>query len=188
MQRLAVFLDRDGTITEDMGYSRLQRIQLLPKVVDGLKLLKKSGFLLIMITNQPGVAKGIITEGKVQDTNKTLNVLLEKSKCTIDAHYYCPHHPSGTIKEYSQSCNCRKPKAGLLVKAAKDFSLDLRRCFLIGDYSWDIQAGKQVGCKTVLVAYHKRNKSDFDQIYKESQPDFFCLNFYEAAKTITANL
>lgn len=189
MSKIAVFLDRDGVIVEDIGDSKNQKIKILPKVIDGSRLLKKHSLILIEVTNQPGIAKGLLTERDVEMTHQRLNNRLKEKGCPIDAFYYCPHHPTkGTIKKYTRACKCRKPEIGLLTRAAKDFKLNLKECFMIGDFTWDIRAGKKAGCTTMLVKNKQRTQEEINEIIKESKPDFYCQDFYQAAKTVVSHL
>lgn len=188
MSKIAVFLDRDGVIIEDIN-DEDKKINILPKVIDGLRLLKKYELILIMVTNQPGIAKGLFTEKEVEITNQRLNNRLKEERCAVDAFYYCPHHPTkGKIKKYSKTCTCRKPKIGMLKQAAEDFKLNLKKCFMVGDFTWDIQAGKKANCTTILVNNRQRNKQEIEEIIKESNPDFYCQNFYQVAEIIVSHL
>ncbi|MFA5866568.1 MAG: HAD family hydrolase [Actinomycetota bacterium] len=189
MRKTAVFLDRDGVIIEDIADSSYREIKILPKVVDSLRLLKKYDLALIVVTNQPGIAKGAFTSKDVEMVHQILNKKLKANGCPIDAFYYCPHHPtSGLSSQYTRVCQCRKPEIGLLVKAAKSFNLELDKCFMIGDFTWDIQAGKRAGCTTLLVKSRRRSDREVEAIIKESKPDFFCEDLYQAAKVVISSL
>jgi len=146
LDAIAVFLDRDGTICKDVHYTKDERqFELLPKVAEAIKLLNKAGLKVIVVTNQSGIARGFFTEEDLQRIHKRmLNELLKKG-AKIDAIYYCPHHPN-------DNCNCRKPKTGMLRRAAKDFDLDLKRCFMIGDRKVDVETGRNAGCISILIS------------------------------------
>ncbi len=150
MLNAAVFLDRDGTLNEDPGYlGNPDEVQLFPGTGEALSLLKNNLKLkLIVISNQSGIARGIITKEMVESVNKKINELLENYDAEIDAFYYCPAHPDFSSVE---ECSCRKPSPELVFKAAKDFNIDLSRSFFVGDMITDIQCGINAGLKTILV-------------------------------------
>ena len=152
----AVFLDRDGTINKYKGFIRnIDDIELLPFVSDAIKKINASGYLAIIVSNQPVVARGECTFEQVNKMFDKIETLLGKEGAYIDGIYYCPHHPhsgfSGEVKELKIDCDCRKPKIGMLKKAEKDFNLDLTKCVMIGDGNLDIQTGINAGIPTVLV-------------------------------------
>ena len=130
-------------------------MKLLPGVPQALKQLKDAGYKLIVVTNQAGVARGYYTEEDVKILHQYMNQLLEKEGAEIDAFYYCPHHPhkgyKGEVPELKIECDCRKPKPGMLLKAADDYNIDLSQSYMIGDGENDIKAGLAAGCKTILV-------------------------------------
>ena len=151
-RRPAIFLDRDGTIIELRDYLRsLDEIVLLPRAAEGLKLLADAGYLLIIITNQSGVARGYFDEEFVRAANDKLNEMLERRGVAIDAVYYCPHHPMYGSEGYKVDCDCRKPKPGMIDRAAADFDIDLRRSWVIGDNEPDIKLAANAGLRSVLV-------------------------------------
>jgi len=172
IRKIAVFVDRDGTICKDVHYmSDPSQFELLPTVAEGIALLNKLGVKVIVVTNQSGIARGYFTEQDLNNIHKHMvKVLLEKG-ARIDGIYYCPHHPD-------EGCNCRKPNIGLLLKAARDFNLDLKSCFIIGDRALDIEAGRRAGCITILVPSPETEKE------VKPKPDFIAQNFYEAAKIV----
>jgi D-glycero-D-manno-heptose 1,7-bisphosphate phosphatase len=150
--RPAVFIDRDGTIIEEAGYlDRLDRIEFFPHAVDAVRLLKRAGFAVIVVTNQAGVGRGIYAEQFVHDTHAVIAARLAEAGVVIDGFYYCPHHPDATVPRYRRTCDCRKPAAGMLRKAAADLHLDLERSFAIGDKWSDVQAGQAAGARSILV-------------------------------------
>ncbi len=149
----AVFLDRDGTIIEDpYKNGSFDKVEFLPGTIEAIRKLNEK-FLVIVVTNQPAVAKELQTEDQIQKSNKKMVDLLKSEGARIDAVYYCPHHPETlyTQNKYRTECNCRKPKTGMLEEAAKAFGLDLNQCWMIGDTTRDIETGKRAGCKTILV-------------------------------------
>lgn len=152
----AVFLDRDGTINKYVGFLRdIDQFELLPGVAETIKKINSSGFLAIMVTNQPVIARGEVTVSELQEIHNKMETLLGAEGAYLDAIYYCPHHPhkgyEGEIPELKIDCDCRKPKPGMLLKAAEDFNIDLSQSWMIGDGENDIKAGKAAGCKTVLI-------------------------------------
>jgi D-glycero-D-manno-heptose 1,7-bisphosphate phosphatase len=148
----AVFLDRDGTLIEEVGYlDRVERVELYPWSIDAVRALNRSGFRVIMVTNQSGVARGFFTEAVVEDVHRRIAGLLEAGGARIDAYYYCPHHPDGKIERYAQLCDCRKPARGLVDRAAREFGIDPASSFVVGDRWLDIQLARAVGARGVLV-------------------------------------
>jgi D-glycero-D-manno-heptose 1,7-bisphosphate phosphatase len=149
----AVFLDRDGVITEDPPHyaHRLDQLKLIPESAEAIKLLNNNGFNVIVVSNQSGVARGYYDEHDVQIFNRAMEEELKKKGAHIDAIYYCLHHPDAKIETYRRDCDCRKPKPGMIKRAEKDLDLDLKESFMIGDKKSDIEAGHRAGCKTMLV-------------------------------------
>ena len=148
----AVFFDRDGVINVDSAYvGRIEQFNLLPGVVEALKQLRDKGYFLVLVTNQSGVARGMFTEADVMRVNVFMQENLRLYDAFFDAIYYCPHHPQAQVEKYRVECNCRKPKPGMLLKAAKDFNIELSDSWIIGDGDNDIKAGKAAGCKTALI-------------------------------------
>jgi D-glycero-D-manno-heptose 1,7-bisphosphate phosphatase len=148
----AVFLDRDGTLIEESGYlDRLERLAFFPFSVDAVRVLNRAGFAVVVITNQAGIARGIVREAFVEEAHRHIADRLEAGGATIDGFYYCPHYPDGALAEYSRTCDCRKPQPGLLRRAATDLDLDLEHSFVVGDRWHDLAAGQAVGARGVLV-------------------------------------
>ena len=149
MPSKAVFLDRDGTLNEDPGYiGNPDDVKLLPGTGKSLFDLKNSGYILIVISNQSGIARGLISEQDVTKVNNRLNELLSNFSVQIDAFYFCPAHPDFSSEE---ECKCRKPSPELVLLASKDFNIDLSKSFFIGDSFSDILCGINAGLKTILV-------------------------------------
>ena len=153
----AVFLDRDGTINIYKGFlTDINEFELLPNVVEAIKIINSSGYLAIVVTNQPVVARGEVSFEQLEEIHKKMETLLGAQGAYIDGIYYCPHHPhkgyEGEIPELKINCECRKPKPGMLLEAAKDFNIDLEQSWMIGDSVNDVQAGMAAGCKTALIA------------------------------------
>lgn len=152
----AVFLDRDGTINKYVGFlTDIEDFKLLEGVAEAIRLINKSGYLAIIITNQPVIARGEIDENYLKKIHCKMETLLGKEGAYIDAVYYCPHHPdkgyAGEIPELKTDCDCRKPKPGLFIQASEDFNINLEESWMVGDSKNDILAGSAAGCKTVLI-------------------------------------
>lgn len=152
----AIFLDRDGTINKYVGFLRdIDDFELLPGVSDAIKMINSSGYLAIVVTNQPVIARGEVSFEELQDIHNKMETLLGNDGAYLDAIYYCPHHPhkgyDGEIKDLKIECECRKPKPGMINKAALDFNIDLSESWMIGDGENDILSGKAAGCKTILI-------------------------------------
>lgn len=152
----AIFLDRDGTINKYVGFLRdINDFELIPGVSECIRMINESGFLAIVITNQPVIARGEVTVEELDEIHKKMVTELGKRGAYIDALYYCPHHPDrgykGEIRELKIDCECRKPKPGLIYKAAKDFNIDLSKSYMIGDSESDVAAGVAAGCKSIMI-------------------------------------
>lgn len=148
----AVFIDRDGTISEEVGYiNHVSRFRLFPYSAAALKQLHEHGYLAIVITNQAGVARGYFSEEMVQAIHKQMTKDLETSGAKVDAIYYCAHHPTVGEPPYQLDCDCRKPKPGLLLRAARDYDIDLANSWMIGDRYSDIELAANAGVKSALV-------------------------------------
>ena len=178
----AVFLDRDGTIVEDVGYMNSpQQIQFISGSIEAIKKLNDAGYKVIIITNQAGVAHGLVTEDMLQSIDKALHKGLLHGGAHLDAIYYCPHHPEHGVYPYKQACECRKPHPGLILKAQKQFDLDLSQSFMIGDKATDIEAGKSAGTKTIMVM---TGRGQEEKANLKNQPDYFADNLLAAAKSL----
>ena len=148
----AVFLDRDGTMIEDVGYlDRLQRLKLFPYTIDVIRLLNRAGFKIVVVTSQAGIANGVITEAFVQDAHGEIGRRVAAAGGRIDAFYYCPHSPTAVVDKYRTECDCRKPKPGMIHTAQRDLSLDLSRSFGVGDRWRDIEMVQAAGVTGILV-------------------------------------
>lgn len=150
--RAGVFLDRDGTLIEDPGYLREPaRVQLLPGVAEALRTLRAAGFMLVVVTNQSGVARGYFNEIELAAVHDRMRELLAAGGVKLDGLYYCPYHPEGVVEAYRKASDWRKPGCGMLLAAASDLGIDLGRSWMIGDAARDIEAGRRAGCRTVLL-------------------------------------
>jgi D-glycero-D-manno-heptose 1,7-bisphosphate phosphatase len=148
----AVFLDRDGTMIEDVGYlDRLDQIAFFPWTIDAIRALNRAGLPVVVITNQSGIARGLFSEAFVDETHRAMSARLEAGGARVDAYYYCPHHPRGTVERYAMRCDCRKPGPALIERAARDLGLDPSRSFMVGDKWLDVGAARAVGARGILV-------------------------------------
>ena len=159
----AIFLDRDGTINKYVGFLRdINDFELIDGVSEAIKLINQSGFLAILVTNQPVIARGEVTWDELHEIHKKMETLLGKDGAYIDGIYICPHHPDkgfeGERLEYKFDCDCRKPKPGMLLQAAKDYNINLSESYMIGDSERDVEVGKAVSCKdSILIETNKEN-------------------------------
>ena len=159
----AIFLDRDGTINKYKGFlTNPEDFELLPGVAETIRTINHSGYLCIVVSNQPVIARGDCTFEELQTIHDKMETLLGKEGAFVDGIYFCPHHPDkgfkGELPEYKIDCDCRKPKAGLLLQAAKDWNIDLSQSYMIGDSDRDVEAGQNAGCKaSILLANYDLN-------------------------------
>jgi D-glycero-D-manno-heptose 1,7-bisphosphate phosphatase len=148
----AVFLDKDGTLIEDVPYSvDAASIRLAPGAGSALAALKAGGFLLIVISNQSGIARGRFQEAELDAVWSRLQGLLEPFSVQLNGFFYCPHHPEGSVARFARPCSCRKPQPGLLLEAAADHGIDLGSSWMMGDILDDVEAGCRAGCRTVFI-------------------------------------
>ena len=150
--RPAIFLDRDGTLNEDVGYlDRLERLMLYPWSLDAVRLLRRAGYAVVVVTNQGGVARGFVTESFVEEARHVIERRLAAIGERLDGHYCCPHEPHAAVAAYRKDCDCRKPRPGLVLRAARDLDLDLGRSVVIGDKWSDVGLARAAGARGVLV-------------------------------------
>lgn len=148
----AVFIDKDGTLIPDIPYNiDPKKITLQDGALEGLLQLQDAGYLLIVISNQSGVARGYFKEEALKEVQTKIGDLLAEKDVRLSGFYFCPHHPDAIVKEYAIQCDCRKPQPGMLLKAADEHNIDLSRSWMIGDMLNDVEAGKMAGCKAILV-------------------------------------
>ena len=174
----AIFLDRDGVINTEVGYlSSPDKFDFIDGTIEALKTLKKKGFLLIVITNQAGIARGYYSEEILGNIHKKMNDILQQNDIILDGIYYCPHHP-----DFTGSCDCRKPKPGMMFKAKDKFNIDMKNSFMVGDTLNDIKTGLNANCKTVLVltGYGAEEQKKIGTI----KPHLIFKNLLEFAKNI----
>jgi D-glycero-D-manno-heptose 1,7-bisphosphate phosphatase len=148
----AVFLDRDGTLIEEVGYlDRPERVQLYPWAVDAIRAINRAAIPIVLITNQSGVARGFFTEAVVDEVHRHIARLLEAGGARIDAYYYCPHHRDGSVARYAVACECRKPGRGLVDRAVRELRIEPAHSFTIGDRWLDVELARNIGGRGVLV-------------------------------------
>lgn len=178
----AIFLDKDGTLIPDIPYNAdPSLISISDNALEGLRMLKEKKFLLIVVTNQSGVAKGYFDEGQLRTVFDKLESILLKENISIAGFYYCPHHPGGSVKKYAIECACMKPMPGLILKAARELEIDLNDSWVIGDILNDVEAGARAGCRTVLID----NGNETEWMMNEyRRPDLIARNINEAARQI----
>ena len=185
----AVFLDRDGVINEDVGYlDSLDKLKVIPGAYEAIRLINASGMKAVVISNQAGVAKGLFTEEFVRGTNDCLQKMLRQESAYIDKFYFCPHHPTDGMDPYRRICDCRKPAPGMLLQAAEELNIDLKKSYFVGDRFRDMEAAKKAGVRGILVktGYGKELLQDDgpDKATPENKPDFIAADILEAVKWI----
>jgi D-glycero-D-manno-heptose 1,7-bisphosphate phosphatase len=179
----AVFLDKDGTLIKNIPYNvNPDLIELSEGAAEGLKLLHKAGFKLIVISNQSGIARGHFIESDLDAVQKKIKELLKKAGLPLSGFYYCPHHPDGVLREYSLNCMCRKPRPGMLFKAAREFNINLSSSWMVGDILDDVEAGRRADCSTILLKNGNETEWTLSPLRR---PHYSVSNMLEAAQIIT---
>lgn len=188
MKRPAVFIDRDGTISEEVGYlNHLSRFQLYSYSAEAIKLLNENGYLAIVLTNQSGVARGYFTEELLHQVNDRLIAELDSAGAKLDAIYYCAHHPTAGSAPYRMDCECRKPKPGLIIRACDAFDFDSSLSWTIGDRYSDIELAHNAGLRSALVlSGYGRGEWEYQRETWKLQPDLICDNLLQAVTQIIA--
>lgn len=187
MPTKAVFLDRDNTLIEDPGYlANPDGVRLLPGVELALKSLSQAGYQLVVVTNQSGIARGLLTEDTLKKIHERMVDMLSRKGAHIDEIYYCPYFVEGTVPEYSIESDLCKPEPGMLLQAADDLDLDLSACWMVGDSSRDIEAGQRSGCRTIRIRTPHGDDVADDQ-HEDFQADFTVRNLVEAARVVLRN-
>jgi len=190
-----VFLDRDGVINELIYYPEhgvldspftVAQFRLIPGVCEAINKFRELGFKVIIVSNQPGMAKGYLSQETFDKIRKRMSDELAKEGAFCDGEYYCFHHPEASVKRLKANCGCRKPKPGLLLEAAKDLNIDLSQSWMIGDGLTDVQAGKSAGCRTILLG---KMKCELCHLMDEqdAHPDFIAANLLEAANLVKSH-
>lgn len=180
----AVFLDRDGTINEEAGYlDSLDKLRVFSEAFEAVRLINQARMKTIVITNQSGIGRGFFDEAFVDRVHVEMRRLFLKEGAVIDSFYYCPHHPTEGIGPYRQTCSCRKPEPGLLLKAAEDLDIDLGKSYMIGDMPKDVEAGQRAGAKGILVQTGYGNVAEMGSTH----PDYIAQDILEAVKWLLSD-
>lgn len=182
----AVFLDRDGTINEEMGYiNHISRFKMFEFVPEAIKIFNEAGYLVIIVTNQSGLAKGYFDEALLNKIHQYLLEQVKQKSAVIDKIYICPHHPAEGKGKYKLDCMCRKPKTGMIDSAKKEFNIDISKSFVIGDRHKDVQFGQNAGLKTImLMTGYGKGEYTYQKGQWNSNPDYICENLLDAANLI----
>ncbi len=186
MKRPAIFIDRDGTISEEVGYvNHPSRFRLFPYSAEAIRFLNENGWLAILITNQAGVARGYFSEDVIHAVHDQLTRDLHKGSAKLDAIYYCAHHPSVGEPPYRVDCDCRKPKTGLIQQAARNFEIDLAASWMAGDRYGDVELARNAGLRSAFVlSGYGRGEWEYQSQSWAHRPDLVCENLLEAVKSI----
>jgi D-glycero-D-manno-heptose 1,7-bisphosphate phosphatase len=190
--RRAVFLDRDGVINRIVYHKEagivdspftVSQFELLPRAGASVRRINSLGLKAIVVSNQPGVAKRHFGMSSLKAMDKEMLSRMSHENAQLDGIYYCLHHPQARDRRYKKRCGCRKPKPGLLIRAARDFDLSLEQSYMVGDNITDIQAGQAVGCTTFLIGNHKCDLCRFLS-ERKIKPDYIVPNLYQATRII----
>lgn len=180
----AIFLDKDGTLVNDVPYNvDPSLVTLSPNAAAGLRLFSRLGYLLLLVSNQSGIAHGYFQESELNGVWQRLDQLLAEEGVQIDGYYYCPHHPAGSASAYAIACDCRKPLPGMLLQAAAEHGVDLSTSWMIGDILHDMEAGKRAGCNTLLIDNGNETEWALSAI---RAPDLTAPDLYVAAQLVAA--
>ena len=181
MSNMAIFFDRDGTLIRDPGYiAHPDQVELLAGAAEAVKELQLLGYKIVVVSNQPGVARGILTEEMLEPIHGRLRELLSQKGASLDAIYYCPYHPDGAVPKYRKDSDWRKPKPGMLLAAAEELDIDLTRSWMVGDSHRDIEAGRSAGCKTILISSAYASP----EAVGKNKPDHIAVNMREAVNIV----
>lgn len=181
MKYKAAFLDQNGTLTPELHYGIARELELSDEIVEGLQRLQSNGYLLIIVSHQPGVAHGFCTAADVEQAKNLLYASCARPGIYLDGFYYCPHDPHGVVPEYNTDCDCRKPQPGLLLKASRDLGIDLSQSWMVGHILNDVEAGNRAGCKSVMIN-DGSEKTWVSGAYRF--PEYFASDLAEASKYI----
>ncbi|MBO0722534.1 MAG: HAD family hydrolase [Blastocatellia bacterium] len=184
MKKRAIFVDRDGTLNEEVGYiTEMSQFRLFDFAAESIKMINDAGWYAVLITNQAGIARGRYSEEFLRRLHAQMELSLSRDGARLDAIYYCPHHPEFGDPPYRQDCNCRKPRPGLIEKAAKEFSLDLNSCYIIGDRISDIETGHTAGTRSVMVMTGY-GREEYRDAIRQRPPDHAADNLLAAVRWI----
>jgi D-glycero-D-manno-heptose 1,7-bisphosphate phosphatase len=193
MKNRAIFIDRDGTLNEEVGYiTEMAQFRLFDYAAESIRMINDAGWRAVIITNQAGIARGHYSEEFLCQLHTQMESALLEQGARLDAIYYCPHHPDYGEPPYRQDCDCRKPRPGMIEKAAKEFSLDLKECYFIGDRMSDVETGHSAGARSVMVMTgygqqeYREDNSD-GRVDRTRRADHVCENLLEAVSWILKN-
>lgn len=183
---VAVFLDRDGTVCDEVGYvNHLDRVRLYPWTAEAIRKLNQAGLPVIVVTNQSGVGRGYFSEELVHQVHQKIALELAPREAHLDAVYYCPHHPNAPLESYRQNCRCRKPSTGMIEEAARRFHIDVPSSYVVGDSYRDMQLGFNAGARTVLVMTgYGRGEYEHQRSRWQRSPNLIAENLLEAVEKI----
>lgn len=184
-RRPAFFFDRDGVLVEDLGAAvHSGPLELLPGALEAIRLARAAGRLVFVVTNQTVVARGVATEEDVRSVHADLGLRLAREGATVDAFYFCPHHPSATLAAYRTTCDCRKPRPGMLLEAAREWDIDLAASVMVGDRLSDVAAGKRAGCRAglVMTGCHDAPPIESPDAFTAVEPDFVAQDVLSAVR------
>lgn len=188
--RIGVFMDRDGTVSKEIGYvNHPARYELLPRTAAAIRKLNQAGIKALLTTNQAGVARGYFKEDMIWKVHDKLERLLKEKDAYLDSIYYCPHHPDVGEGKYRQDCDCRKPKPGLLIQGKEEFDLDLTKSYMIGDKISDVEVGQEVGAKGVLVLTgYGLGAYEYEREQWNVEPDYIAKDLLDAVNWILKDI
>jgi len=188
IKRRAVFLDRDGTLSEEVGYiNHPSRFQLFPYAATAIKRLNDNGWLAVLVTNQAGVARGYFSEHLLSQVHEKMTEALKTENARLDGVYYCAHHPSAGEPPYRTDCDCRKPKPGLILQAASDLNIDLDKSWMIGDRYGDVELARNAGVRSAFVlSGYGQGEWEHQRNSWQHQPDLVSGNLLEAVDAIVS--
>lgn len=188
--RPAIFLDRDGTVTDEVGYiNHISRAKIYPYAPEAVRMLKSTGLPVIIVTNQSGVGRGYFTEEIVDQVHRMVQDALEAAGTSVDAFYFCPHHPSAAIDSYRQECSCRKPGTRMPEQAAEQFGIDLGSSYMVGDTYRDMQMGFNIGARTILLMTgYGRGEYEYRRHNWPRMPDLIAQDLLDAARLVLKEL
>jgi D-glycero-D-manno-heptose 1,7-bisphosphate phosphatase len=187
IKKPAVFIDRDGTVNEQMGYiNHISRFLILPGVAEAFRILNNEGYLAIIISNQSGVARGYFPIELLYNIHSFMKESLLKEGSTVDGIYFCPHYPGGSVPEYSSDCDCRKPRTGLIKQACGHFDIDISRSYMIGDHSSDMELAERAALKGILVKTgYGRGVAEYNLPGMTFKPCYIAEDLLDAVKWLT---
>ena len=184
----ACFIDRDGVLIKEKNYlGSPDQVELFPQTAEAIRLLKKNGFITVVVSNQSGVARGYFREKDIAEVEARISSLLAAENVSIDAWYYCCHHPDGIKPEYARHCECRKPAPGMFLRAADDLNIELADSFMIGDKYSDLNAATNAGCRMSVMVMTGHGREELAKNKDKQRPVAVADNILEAVKHIIEN-